>query len=85
MVVGNRRSPLEELYGYIIILGNSGTVPADAKSLARMHLSDISGRIAKVLDTKSGDSGRHHARAPDRMQAAHRQRHWIPPTPANEL
>ncbi len=63
MVVGNRRSPLEDLYGYIIILGNSGTVPADAKSLARMHLSDIAGRITKVLETKSGtldDSTRAH-------------------------
>jgi hypothetical protein len=54
MVVGTRRSPLEDLYGYIIILGNSGTVPADAKSLARMHLSDLAGRINKTLEVKSG-------------------------------
>jgi hypothetical protein len=54
MVVGTRRSPLEELYGYIIIIGNSGTVPADARSLARLHLTDLSSRIAKVLENKSG-------------------------------
>jgi hypothetical protein len=54
MVVGARRSPLEDLYGYIIILGNSGSVPADAKSLARMHLTELGSRIAKVLETKSG-------------------------------
>jgi hypothetical protein len=54
MVVGTRRSPLEDLYGYIIVIGGSSNVPADAKSLARMHLSDISSRIGKVLETKSG-------------------------------
>jgi hypothetical protein len=54
MVVGTRRSPLEDLYGYVIVLGNSGTVPADARSLARMHLTDLGNRIAKVLETRSG-------------------------------
>lgn len=54
MVVGNRRSSLEDVYGYVIILSGSGTVPADAKSLARMHLADIGARIGKVLENKSG-------------------------------
>jgi hypothetical protein len=54
MVVGTRRSSLEDVYGYIVFLGNSGTVPADARSLARMHLTDLSGRISKVLETRSG-------------------------------
>jgi Met-zincin/Domain of unknown function (DUF5117) len=63
MVVGTRRSPLEDQYGYIIFLGNVGTVPADAKSLARLHLTDIAGRISKVLETRSGtldDASRAH-------------------------
>ena len=54
MVVGNRRSSLDDLYGYIIVLGGSSAVPADARSLARMHLADINSRITKVLETKSG-------------------------------
>ncbi|MFO1500377.1 MAG: zinc-dependent metalloprotease [Verrucomicrobiota bacterium] len=63
MVVGNRRSSLDELYGYIIILGGSGTVPADARSLARMHLVDLNSRMSRILETKSGmldDSTRAH-------------------------
>jgi hypothetical protein len=51
IVLGTRRSPLEELYGYVIFSG-SGTYPADARSLARMHLKEINTRIAKVLDQK---------------------------------
>jgi hypothetical protein len=54
MVVGSRRSSFEDLAGYIIIIGNTGSIPADAKSLARMHLTDLSARITKVLDTKAG-------------------------------
>jgi hypothetical protein len=53
MVVGTRRSPLEDL-GYVVILGDTGAVPADAKSLARLHLNDLASRINKVLETKSG-------------------------------
>ena len=53
MVVGTRRSPLEDMYGYIVVLGTSA-VPADARSLARLHLSDLGSRIATVLETKAG-------------------------------
>ncbi|MSU64219.1 MAG: DUF5117 domain-containing protein [Pedosphaera sp.] len=51
MVVGNRRSAFEEMYGYVVFLG-SVTVPADAKSLARMHLSDLGERIGKALTSR---------------------------------
>lgn len=54
MVMGPRRSAIEDSYAYLVILGGSQNVPADAKSIARMHLSDIGSRISKVLDTKSG-------------------------------
>jgi hypothetical protein len=54
MVIGTRRSSLEDQYGYVVFVGNFGAVPADAKNLARMHLTDLSGRIVKVLETRSG-------------------------------
>ncbi|MBI4663372.1 MAG: zinc-dependent metalloprotease [Verrucomicrobia bacterium] len=63
MVLGSRRSPLEDLYGYVIILGGSSSVPADAKSLARMHLREIGDRIDKKLslaDLKIDDTSRAH-------------------------
>jgi hypothetical protein len=63
MVVGNRGNPLSDQYGYIVVLGSSGTVPADARSLARLHLAEISSRIGKVLETRSGtldDASRAH-------------------------
>jgi hypothetical protein len=62
MVVGTRRSPLEDMYGYVVFLGSS-SVPADAKSLARLHLTDLSKRIERLLETKSGsidDTSRAH-------------------------
>jgi hypothetical protein len=54
MVMGTRRSPYEDLYGYVVIVSGPANVPADAKSLARMHLSDLSSRITRVLDNRSG-------------------------------
>jgi hypothetical protein len=63
MVLGNRRSPLEDLYGYVIIIGGSSSVPADAKSLARMHLKEIGDLIDKKLhlsDLKIDDTSRAH-------------------------
>jgi hypothetical protein len=51
MVLGNRRSPYEELYGYVIFFGG-GSLPADARSLARMHLKQIAERIDKSLGQK---------------------------------
>lgn len=53
IVLGNRRSPYDDMYGYILVLGGGGgSYPADARSLARMHLKQINERIGKLLDTK---------------------------------
>lgn len=52
MVVGTRRSSIEDVYGYVVVLGAS-SVPADARSLARLHLNDLASRIDKVLEAKS--------------------------------
>jgi hypothetical protein len=49
MVLGNRRNPYEDLYGYVMFYGGGSSVPADARSLARIHLTDISSRIEKKL------------------------------------
>ncbi len=50
LVLGSRRSSLEDAYGYAFILGgSSANVPADARSLARAHLSEIGKRIQNLL------------------------------------
>jgi hypothetical protein len=62
IVLGNRRSPLEDLYGYVVFLGGS-SVPADARSLARLHLGNIATRIDKKLgmpDAEIDDTTRAH-------------------------
>jgi hypothetical protein len=51
MVLGQRGNPYNEMYGYISFY-HSPPVPADAKSLARLHLKEIDERIGKVLDQK---------------------------------
>jgi hypothetical protein len=53
MVLGNRRNQFGDNVLYLILLGREGNAyPADARSLARLHLKEISGRIGKVLDQK---------------------------------
>lgn len=54
MVVGTRQSPYENMYGYVLFLGGAASAPADAKSLARLHLTELGNRMAKLLETKSG-------------------------------
>jgi hypothetical protein len=39
--------------GFIIFFGSSATVPPDARSLARMHLREIQGRINGALNEKN--------------------------------
>ena len=51
MVLGAPRSGAGDAYGYVVFLGNSN-VPADAKSLARLHLTEINDRIKSSLDNK---------------------------------
>ncbi|MBM3832657.1 MAG: DUF5117 domain-containing protein [Verrucomicrobia bacterium] len=64
IVLGNRRSPYEDMYGYIIIIGGGGgSVPADARSLARLHLGNITSHIDKKLsmpDVEVDDTTRAH-------------------------
>jgi hypothetical protein len=52
MVLGNRRSPYEDMFVFISFSGGGGSVPADARSLARFHLKEIGNRIGKALDEK---------------------------------
>ncbi len=50
------------MYAYISFAGG-GSVPADARSLARFHLKEISNRIGKTLDQKElklDDTSRAH-------------------------
>jgi hypothetical protein len=51
IVLGQRRSGLEDLFGYIVV-SSAGNTPADARSLARMHLREIAERIDKTLARK---------------------------------
>jgi hypothetical protein len=51
LVLGRRRGPYEDLFDYIYVYG-SPEPPADAKSLARLHMEEIRDRIGKVLDRK---------------------------------
>ena len=53
MIVGDRSSRAGDSLGYIFFLG-SASLPADARSLARLHLKEIDGRIGKVLERKEG-------------------------------
>jgi hypothetical protein len=46
-----QREHLKDL-GRLVLGGGPGTPPADARSLARMHLREIDGRIGKVLGDK---------------------------------
>jgi hypothetical protein len=51
LVLGRRRSPYEDLFDYIYFFGTPEP-PADARSLARLHLEELRDRIGKVLDQK---------------------------------
>ena len=54
MVIGSSPSSYSDAFGYVVFVrGGRSALPADARALARMHLSDISNRIGKVLETKN--------------------------------
>ncbi len=55
LVLGQHRNAYDNFYSYIVFFGNTGSYPADSKSLARLHLSEISSRIGKTLDEKNSD------------------------------
>jgi hypothetical protein len=48
MVLGSRRGGFEDLIGFVMFSGASDNVPADAKSLARMHLKEIAARLGRM-------------------------------------
>ena len=50
LVLGQRGFQLGSSYAYVVLLGGSGTPPADARSLARYHLGLIRDRIGKQLE-----------------------------------
>ena len=50
LVIGNRRNPYGDLFGFVIFFGGSSSYPADARSLARAHLVEIRERIEAVLE-----------------------------------
>jgi hypothetical protein len=63
IVIGSPRNPLYDFYNYVVFYGSSFSYPADARSLARMHLKELSEKIGKVLEDKEvqmDDTSRAH-------------------------
>ena len=64
MVLGESPNPFGDRFSYIVIRsGGEDSVPADARSLARLHLGEIGERIDKALerkDVKLDDTTRAH-------------------------
>jgi hypothetical protein len=64
MILGKTPSASSEQFSFVVFLrGGSASVPADARALARLHLKEISSRIAKVLETTNltiDDTSRAH-------------------------
>ena len=52
MVLGPKYDPSLGGYRFIVILGNSSSIPPDAKNLARLHLAEIGQNIDKFLEPK---------------------------------
>ena len=52
IVLGQRRNAIDDVYAFISF-SSSSRVPADARSLARLHLREIGDRIGKTLNRKS--------------------------------
>jgi hypothetical protein len=53
MAIGGRAG--YSLPAYVLSLSHSGSVPADARSLARMHLGEINERIAKLFEDSAAE------------------------------
>jgi Met-zincin/Domain of unknown function (DUF5117)/Domain of unknown function (DUF5118) len=60
LVLGQRRDPFGDMYGYAVLLGGSSTPPADARSLARFHLQHIQEKIDKALGGGLDDTTKAH-------------------------
>jgi hypothetical protein len=51
IVLGSTANPYSDQYGYVVFLGRgNGSMPADARALARLHLKELSSRINRVLE-----------------------------------
>jgi hypothetical protein len=62
-VIEQRRNPLYDLYDYVSFFGGAHSYPADARSLARMHVREIDKKIDERLkdkDQKIDDATRAH-------------------------
>jgi len=62
MVLGSHSSNYGDMFSYLMVRGG-GSVPADARALARLHLGEIGEKIDKVLaakDVKIDDTTRAH-------------------------
>jgi len=53
MVIGNRASPYGDMFGYVNFMSGNSSYPADARSLALMHLRETQDRIDAVLKKES--------------------------------
>jgi len=63
IVIEQRRNPLYDLYDYVSFFGGAHSYPADARSLARMHVREIDKKIDERLkdkDQKIDDATRAH-------------------------
>jgi len=63
MVLGSSSNSSGDMYSFMIFLGGNGSLPADARALARLHLKEINSRISKVLETSNmtiDDTSRAH-------------------------
>ncbi len=59
LVLGSRGNAYSDAYSYAVFVGSSN-VPADAKSLARMHLTQMNDRIGQALGRRLDDTTRAH-------------------------
>ena len=61
IVLGGGRRSIGDSYGYVILMGgDGGSAPADARNLARLHLESIAKRIKNIIEDKMDDSTRAH-------------------------
>src|SRR5207253_5406477 len=58
MVIGPKPDPFDRYY--VVIGGSNRNVPADAKSLARMHLREIGKRVDAALGAEKDDTVKAH-------------------------
>lgn len=62
MLLGSSRSSLADLPSFVMLAGGGGSLPPDARALARMHMKEISKKIDSALAANPGwdDTSRAH-------------------------